>query len=126
MRTRTRHSVLSMALAIAIFFACAPPALPQIYSNATAEIGHDISPETLQNLANISGSTLCPQQPPQLLPNATGLIITFRPRITSPPFSTRPVKSCSAHFEPATFGTSLTRQEESVTASVTWSFYTIT
>jgi uncharacterized repeat protein (TIGR01451 family) len=64
-----------MALAIAIFFACAPPALPQIYSNATAEIGHDISPETLQNLANISGSTLCPQQPAQLLPNATGLSI---------------------------------------------------
>ena len=61
------------ALALAMF---ASPLLAQTFnSNATPEIGHDLSP-TLQSMANnMKADQLCTQGPAQLLPNSTGLTL---------------------------------------------------
>src|SRR6266851_2199411 len=75
MKPLTAHTLISNSLALVILVGCTFSALGQTYSNsATAEVGHDTS-LPLQSLANSSGSTSCPQQPAQLLPNATGLSI---------------------------------------------------
>jgi uncharacterized repeat protein (TIGR01451 family) len=49
------------------------PLFAQINSSATPEVGHDTSPSLRSLAGNVQNPQLCAQQPPQLLPNATGL-----------------------------------------------------
>jgi uncharacterized repeat protein (TIGR01451 family) len=52
-----------------------PPPPPSYSSNATAEIGHDTSPSLKILASNVVNPQSCAQQPPQLLPNSTGITI---------------------------------------------------
>jgi uncharacterized repeat protein (TIGR01451 family) len=51
------------------------PLLAQINSSAISEIGHDTSPSLKSLAGNVKSPQVCPQQPPQLLANPTGLSI---------------------------------------------------
>lgn len=55
--------------------AASPPPPPPYSSNATSEIGHDTSPSLATLAGNVINTQSCAQQPPQLLPNSTGLTL---------------------------------------------------
>jgi uncharacterized repeat protein (TIGR01451 family) len=75
MTTWARRFAFLVSFAIANLFPSTPPALAQIYSSATAEIGHDTSLSLKTLAGNVKIPQSCAQQPPQLLPNPTGLSI---------------------------------------------------
>ena len=69
------QSIVLLLLAPGIAGTASPPPPPPYSSNATSEIGHDTSPSLKTLAGNVVNTQSCAQQPPQLLPNSTGITI---------------------------------------------------
>jgi uncharacterized repeat protein (TIGR01451 family) len=70
------HSIVVLLLTAAFAGSSAPPAFAQPFNaNAVAEIGHDTSPTLESITSGVKATQSCAQQPPQVLPNSTGIAL---------------------------------------------------